>query len=68
MFKQGKTTILRATSRASVKINDCFYTFEFTEEIDTRHVKDSNLEAEKNMLWERVHQQVDNQVRQIVEG
>ena len=32
-----KTTMIRATSRASVKIRDSFYTFESTEERSINH-------------------------------
>ena len=68
MFKQAKTTSVKATSRASVKIKDCYYTFEFEEELDTKNIKESNLQQEKDMLWERVHSEVDKQIRQVVGG
>lgn len=68
MFKQAKTTTIKASSRASVKIKDVYYTFEAEEEIDVRSIKESNLQFEKDLLWERVHTEVDKQIKQVVEG
>ena len=59
------TTTIRATSRASVKIRDNFYTVEYCEE---RSVPaDCNIEAERSMLWDACNAEVDNQIQEIMD-
>lgn len=69
-FGQAVPTLIRATSRVSVKLNESFYTFEFQEErafpIDLVEEGQINFEKEKEMLWDEVHSQVDKQVSDIV--
>ncbi len=69
-FSQAVPTLIRATSRVSVKLNESFYTFEFQEErafpIDLVEESQINFEEEKEMLWDEVHSQVDKQVSDIV--
>ena len=69
-FSQAVPTLIRATSRVSVKLNESFYTFEFQEErafpIDLIEEGQINFEREKEMLWDEVHSQVDKQVSDIV--
>ena len=69
-FSQAVPTLIRATSRVSVKLNESFYTFEFQEErafpIDLVEEGQINFEKEKEMLWDEVHSQVDKQVSDIV--
>lgn len=69
-FSQAVPTLIRATSRVSVKLNESFYTFEFQEErafpIDLIEEGQINFEKEKEMLWDEVHSQVDKQVSDIV--
>lgn len=69
-FTQAVPTLIRATSRVSVKLNESFYTFEFMEErafpIDLVEEGQINFEKEKEMLWDEVHSQVDKQVSDIV--
>ena len=69
-FSQAVPTLIRATSRVSVKLNESFYTFEFQEErafpIDLVEEGQINFEREKEMLWDEVHSQVDKQVSDIV--
>lgn len=69
-FSQAVPTLIRATSRVSVKLNESFYTFEFQEErafpIDLVEEGHINFEKEKEMLWDEVHSQVDKQVSDIV--
>lgn len=67
-MKEAKTTLVQATSKVSVKIKDVFYTFEAMEQIDVEGLPDTKVEQEKEMLWNRVHNEVDKQVRQVVEG
>ena len=69
-FSQAVPTLIRATSRVSVKLNESFYTFEFQEErafpIDLVEEGQINFDKEKEMLWDEVHSQVDTQVSDIV--
>lgn len=69
-YSQGLPTMIRATSRVSVKLNDSFYTFEYSEErafpIELVLGNEINFEREKELLWEDAHAQVDKQISDIV--
>lgn len=61
----AKTTIIKATSRASIKVGDSFYTIEYGEE---RSVEDTdNLESERADLWETCNGEVDRQIEEIMQ-
>ena len=60
------TTQIRATSRASVKVRDNYYTVEYSEERTIPDVEGVNLEEEKKLLWDAVNTEVDNQIEEIV--
>lgn len=61
----AKTTIIKATSRASIKVGDSFYTVEYGEE---RSVEDNdNLESERADLWETCNGEVDRQIEEIIQ-
>ena len=61
----AKTTIIKATSRASIKVGDSFYTIEYGEE---RSVEDNdNLESERAELWETCNGEVDRQIEEIMQ-
>ena len=57
---------IKATSRASVKIRDSFYTFEYCEEhsVDEKDVK--RIDAIRAELWDTVNTEVDNQIEEVV--
>lgn len=60
----SKTTTIKISSRASVKVNDSFYTVEYTEE---RSIEDSDvLEEERANLWDACNSEVDNQIEDIL--
>lgn len=60
----AKTTTIRATSRASVKIKDSFYTVEWCEE---RTIEpDDTIEEERKKLWDTCNSEVDLQIEDIV--
>lgn len=61
-----KTTAIRATSRASVKVGDSFYTVEYCEErsIDP----DDNVEEERKKLWDTCNGEVDSQIEDILKS
>ena len=59
-------TSIRATSRASVKVGENYYTVEFCEERSIP--EDANVEEERKFLWETVNGECDNQIQEILEA
>lgn len=61
-----KTVTIKATSRASVKVADSFYTVEYCEErsIDP----DDNVEEERKKLWDTCNDEVDGQIEDILKS
>lgn len=61
-----KITTIRATSRASVKVADSFYTVEYCEErsIDP----EDNIEDERAKLWNTCNTEVDRQIEDILKS
>lgn len=64
---KAKTTKIVATSRASIKIKENFYTIEYSEERSIPDIEDVDLEAEKKILWDSANATVDDQIQSIVE-
>ena len=62
----GKPTLIRATSRASVKIHDSFYTVEYSEERALPQDVDFDINEERIDLWFDVNDEVDKQLEDIV--
>ena len=60
------TTQIRATSRASVKVKESYYTVEYTEERTVPQVDGVNLEEERKLLWDTVNDEVDAQIQDII--
>jgi len=60
------TTSIRATSRASVKVNDSFYTVEWCEERALE--PEDDLEEERANLWETCNTEVDHQIEDILQS
>lgn len=60
---QAKTTAIRVTSRASVKINECFYTVEYCEERSIPETAD--VENERKILWDVANTECDKQIEDI---
>lgn len=58
----GKTTRIVATSRASIKIQDSYYTLEYQEERIIPDVIGVDLELERKILWNTVNDEVDRQI------
>lgn len=61
-----KVTSIRATSRASVKINDSFYTVEWCEERSIDETDD--IEVERKNLWDTCNAEVDGQIEDILKS
>ena len=62
------TTQIRATSRASVKVHDNYYTVEYTEERTIPQIEGVNLEEERKLLWDTVNAECDNQIEDIIKS
>lgn len=63
---KATTTKISATSRASVKVNDNFYTVEMTEEREfIPNTPDVDLDQERKLLWDDINLSVDNQIMDI---
>lgn len=60
-------TKIQATSRASVKIRDSYYTVEYTEERTIPDIEDIDIEEERALLWDTVNAECDGQIADIVE-
>ena len=65
---KAKTTMIRFTSRASVKINESFYTVEACEERMIPDLDEVDIEEERKDLWNTVNQQCDDQISSILEA
>lgn len=61
-----KVVTIKATSRASVKVADSFYTVEYCEErsIDP----EDNIEEERAKLWDTCNGEVDAQIEDILKS
>jgi hypothetical protein len=60
------TTTIKASSRASIKVGDNFYTIEWTEERTVP--EDCDIEKERTFLWETVNGEVDGQIQDILDA
>ena len=59
------TTTIKASSRASVKVGDSYYTIEYTEERSVP--QDCDIAKERTFLWETCNNEVDLQIEEIIE-
>lgn len=62
-----KVTSIRATSRASVKVADSFYTVEYCEERSIDEEID-NVVEERKKLWDTCNNEVDAQIEDILKS
>lgn len=61
---KATVTTITATSRASVKIRDNFYTVEYSE---TRSLpEDCDITEERRILWDVVNNECDGQIEDII--
>ena len=62
---KNKTTMISATSKISCELNGVWYAFSFCE---TRSiVDDSNMEKERQNLWDTVNVEVDKQCQDVID-
>ena len=62
----GKTITIKASSRASVKVRDNFYTVEWCEERSLPDNGQIDIDKEREDLWDTCNREVDNQIEEIV--
>lgn len=67
-MSKAKTTIIKASSRASVKVGDSFYTVEYTEERSIPEIEDISIEEERKDLWNTVNGECDRQIEDILKA
>jgi hypothetical protein len=64
--RKAITTQIRATSRASVKVSESYYTVEYSEDRTIPDIDCVNIEEERRILWDDVNTEVDNQIEDIL--
>ena len=57
---------ITATSRASVKVNDAYYTLEYSEERIIPDVDDVDIAKERALLWDTVNAECDKQIEDVL--
>ena len=68
-MKSATTQLIRATSRASVKIGDNFYTVEYSEErLVPTGIQEKDLVKERRKLWDTVNSECDKQIEDILKA
>lgn len=63
---KGKTTKITATSRVAIKIKDNYYTVEYSEERSINEDESTDMERERQCLFDDVNAVVDAQAEDIV--
>lgn len=67
---ESKATIskITATSRASLKVKDSYFTVEYSEERIIPDIDGVSIKDERTLLWDTVNAEVDNQCEQIIKS
>ena len=60
------TKTIKATSRASVKVGESYYTVEYSEERIIPDMEGIDIEKERQFLWEDTNAECDNQIEDIL--
>lgn len=60
------TRTIKATSRASVKVGESYYTVEYSEERIIPDIEGVEIQKEKQFLWEDVNAECDGQIEDIL--
>jgi hypothetical protein len=61
-------TSISASSRASVKVKDSYYTVEYSEERSIPDVEGVDIEQERAILWDIANGEVDRQIQDILDS
>ena len=64
---EARISRIVATSRASVKIDTSYYTLEYQEERILPENGEFDIRAERQLLWDTVNAEVDNQIESLIE-
>lgn len=65
-IQQGKTVKISGTSKATVQINNNYYSFAYSEERELPEDQSKvNLDKERELLWESLNTEVDKQIEEI---
>ena len=67
-ISKAKVNVIRATSRASVKIRDNYFTVEYSEERTLPDDSSVDIEKERAILWDIVNAECDTQILDIKES
>lgn len=63
---KAKISSIKATSRASIKIKDSYYTIEYSEERIIPDIKDVDINKERELLWDTCNAECDSQIEDIL--
>lgn len=63
---KAKPTVIKFSSRASIKIKDSFYTFEYGEERQINDYDNIDMDKEIEILTNQCNTVVDKQIEEIV--
>ena len=63
---KATVTSITATSRASVKVNDSYYTLEYSEERMIPEVEGVDIAKEREDLWNTVNAECDKQIEDVL--
>lgn len=63
---KAKTTTIKISSRASIKVGESFFTVEYTEERTVPQTKTVQIEKERSILWDVCNNEVDKQIEDIL--
>ena len=58
-------TKISATSRASIKMGERYFTVEYSEERAIPNFEDTDIEQERKALWNDVNNECDGQIEEI---
>lgn len=61
----AKIVTISATSRASIKIKDNYFTVEYHEERVIPEIDGVQIDKERELLWNTVNNECDNQIEEI---
>ena len=60
-------TIIKFSSRASIKLKDSFYTIEYGEERQITDYNNTDIDKERQLLIETCNQKTDEQIQELVQ-
>lgn len=68
-YSKGITKEISVTSRASAKLGNNYYTFEYSETkyFPVENIEDVDIDKERQLLWQEANNEVDNQIIEIQE-